>query len=213
MQKKTKEKYDSSYSLLEECFSILRTNLRFAKDAENIHVIAVTSPGKNEGKSTIAFGLAKSLAEDGQTVLLLDCNLRSPSIDKLGNYESGRGLVNILINNVIPAEVVVGDSEFTNLDIILAGPIPPNPVELIGSIKMKNLLASVKDHYDYVLLDTPGLSLVPDAGILSNYADGTILIVEKGRTQGEDIQTSLNRIDHLNGKVLGFVLNDIKGLG
>ena len=212
MKMKLNERYESSYSFLEESFSALRTNLRFAKDAEDIRIIAVTSPGKDEGKTTITYGLAKSLAKDGQTVLLMDCNLRTPAIDKCGNYEVGRGLVNILINDVIPAEVFVPDPDHLNLDIILAGSVPPNPVELMGSIKMKNLLISVKDYYDYILLDTPGICLAPDAGILSNYADATILIVEKGRTQGEDLEKSLNRIDHLNGKMLGFVFNDIKGL-
>lgn len=212
MVKQLKNNYDSSYSVLEECFSVLRTNLRFAKSSGNVRVITVTSPGRKEGKTTITYGLATSLAEDGQSVLLIDCNLRDPGIDRAGNYESGRGLVNILINDVSPAEVVVGDTKYLNMDIILAGPVPPNPVELIGSIKMKNLIDTVRDHYDYVLLDSPAVSLTPEAGILGNYSDGTLLVVEKGQTQGSDMEKALNRINHLNGNLLGFVFNDIKGV-
>lgn len=212
MVKQLKNNYDSSYSVLEECFSILRTNLRFAKSSDSIRVITITSPGKNEGKTTIAYGLATSLAEDGQSVLLIDCNLREPGIDRVGNYESGRGLVNILINDVSPAEVVLGDKRYQTLDIILAGPVPPNPVELIGSIKMKNLIDSVRDHYDYILLDSPAVALTPEAGILANYSDGTLMVVEKGQTQDQELEKALNRVNHLNGNILGFVFNDIKGV-
>lgn len=212
MKKRKNNEYKSPYSILDENISILRTNIRFAKNNPMDKILAISSPNTKEGKSTVTYELAKSFAQDGQTVLLIDCNLRDPFIDTLGGYDGGRGLVNILINDVNPAEVVVADEKYQTLDIILSGPTPPNPVELLGSKQMQNLLVSVKEHYDYVLLDTSSMCLTSDAGIISSYADGTILVIEKGMTQGADIEKAIRRIEHLGGNFLGFILNDIKGI-
>lgn len=199
-------------SHIEENFSVLRTNLRFGKDNKGVSVVTITSPSEEEGKSTITYELAKSFAQDGESVLIIDCNLRSPDIKNRLGQDEGRGLVNILLNDVNPSEVVVGNPEFEHFDVILSGVIPPNISELLGSKKMDHLIQSVKEHYDYVFLDAPAMNFYPEAGILANYSDGTLLVVSKGVTEASEVDKAIRRIEYLDGRILGFVLNNMENI-
>lgn len=204
-----KHDYYGKSSVLEEAFITLRTNIQFSEIDRKIKTIVITSADPLEGKSSVAFRLARSFAQNKNKVLLLDCDLRNPSIGNVAEVENNVGVTNILVARTEYRSAITRTESAPDLDIILTGPTPPNPAELLGTHAMQELLDHVKEDYDYIIIDTPPVGIISDAAILSTITDGVILVMAQNSTDKADIKRAINRIEHVGGKVLGAVLNKV----
>ncbi|MEP7334108.1 MAG: polysaccharide biosynthesis tyrosine autokinase [Terracoccus sp.] len=192
-----------------ESFRSVRTNLQFIDVANPPKSIVVTSSVPGEGKSTTAANLALSLAETGQRVVVIEGDLRRPRLlDYLG-LEGAVGLTDVLIGRVEVADVLqpVGAS---GLEVLGAGPVPPNPSELLGSTPMAELIKTLESRYDYVLIDAPPLLPVTDAAVLSTVVDGALVVVGAGIVTREQLRHALDSLDSVNGRVLGLIMNRVQ---
>jgi polysaccharide biosynthesis transport protein len=200
-----------------ESFRQLRTNLQFLEVADEgsagrsaaSAVIAVTSSLAAEGKSTTATNLAVALAETGARVLLVDADLRRPSIATALGIEGSAGLTTVLSGRA-DVEDVVQEWGTHGLDVLASGVVPPNPAELLGSPAMHRLLQQLRRTYDYVVVDTAPLLPVTDAAVLSRMVDGTIVVADAGRVRRGQVAQALATLGQVSGRVLGVVLNRVR---
>jgi tyrosine-protein kinase len=186
----------------------LRTNLQFIDIGNRSKSIVISSSIPGEGKSTIAINLAVSLADAGARVILVDADLRRPSIAEYLGIEGGVGLTTVLIGRAEVADVVQPLGR-TSLDLLPAGQIPPNPSELLGSTAMADLLEQLSTSYDMVLLDSPPLLPVTDAVVLSNLAGGALVVVGVDRIHRPQLQQSLGSLETAGAHLFGVVMNKI----
>jgi polysaccharide biosynthesis transport protein len=191
-----------------EAIRRLRTNLQFIDVANRPKSIVISSSIPGEGKSTIALNLAVSLADTGTRVILVDADLRRPSIAEYVGIEGAVGLTTVLIGRA-EVEDVVQPLGATGLDLLPAGQIPPNPSELLGSMAMANLLERLSASYDMVLLDSPPLLPVTDAVVLSNLAGGALVIAGADRIHRPQLQQSLESLETAGAHLFGIVMNKI----
>lgn len=196
-------------SPISEAFRTMRTNIHFTNIDKDMKTIAVTSSTVSEGKSTIVSNLAISLVQEDKKVLLVDCDLRKPRVHKMFNISNVKGLTSILMGANTLETSVYDSSDVKGLSIITAGPIPPNPSELLSSNRMIEFLEVVKDKYDVIILDTPPVGLVTDAAILSTSIDGILLVVNAGKTERGQVEYAKELLDKVNANILGAVLNKI----
>lgn len=198
--------HDDSMSLRAEAIRRLRTNLQFVDFSDRPSSIVVTSSVPGEGKSTTAINLAASLADAGARVVLIDADLRRPSVAKYMGFEGRVGLTTVLIGraNVID---VVQPWQGTSLDVLPSGQIPPNPSELLGSRAMSRLLADLSATYDVIVIDSPPLLPVTDAAILSKMAGGTLVVAGADRLHKQQLRSALEALEQVDAHVLGIVLN------
>jgi succinoglycan biosynthesis transport protein ExoP len=194
-----------------ESFRQLRTNLRFVDVDNEPRRIVVTSALAGEGKSTVSSNIARLIAQAGQPVLLIDADLRRPMIASTFEIDGAVGLTQALAGDVDVRDVIV-DSGLANLSLLPAGRIPPNPSELLGSLRMKQFIEDLSHDY-FVILDAPPLLPVTDAGLLSAFCDGALLVQAAGKTQIEQSQHCRRILDQVGSRLLGVVLNKapIKG--
>ncbi len=192
-----------------EAYNLLRTNLYFSlADVVGGKVVGVTSPCPQEGKSTTSLNLAYALATAGHKVVLIDADMRRPSIASVLEMPMSPGLSNLLVDentDAIRSEVV-----HENLSVLLSGDIPPNPSELVVSDKMKALIEKLRGAYDYVIVDLPPVNLVSDPIMMSRHLDGMIVIVRHGHTRRRDVTDAVRSLKLVNAKILGFVYNGAK---
>lgn len=194
---------------LREAYKMLRTNVTFSlADVDGSKVIAVSSSAQSEGKSITAANLALSFTQAGKRVILIDCDLRKPKIARLLSMSAEDGLVNALMDASKLEESIV-PYEDTKMDVLLCGTIPPNPSELLGSERMKQLLALLRGQYDYIVLDTPPINVVTDAVVLRSVVDGYLFVVRANQSERGEILHALDQLDYAQAKVLGFVLNGV----
>ena len=190
-----------------EAYRALRTSILLSSFGAPPKVILVTSPLPQEGKTTISANCALVLAQRGSRVLLLDADLRRPGIEKLFGMKA-RGGLSTLISGVDKVEdVLVASTEVPNLWILPAGPIPPQPVELLGSTVMKDHITRWRDEFDHVIIDTPPCLSVTDAVVLSPEADRVILVTRAGKTTKLALRRACELLLHVNARVMGTVLN------
>ena len=191
-----------------EAYKLLRTNISFAfPDQDGGRVIGVCSACPQEGKSTTTINLAYSLAEASNKVLLIDGDMRRPSLYNVVGISKEPGLSDVLSGKVDAAENCGVLHE--NLDVIVSGHIPPNPSELIGSHKMSVLLEEYKKQYDYILIDLPPVLSVSDPVAISKYLSGMIIVVRHDKTGRRDLAETMRQLEYANAKILGFVYNRI----
>ena len=192
----------------QEAFKSLRTNLKFLAMGKSCKKIVMTSAIPGEGKSRVAINLAVSLADAGSRVLLMDCDLRKPILHRYLKLDksSYKGLTNILSGGVLTESIV--NMKSLNLHVIIADAIPPNPAELLGSGRMKILVEELEKHYDYIIFDTPPVSVVTDAAVLSQYADGVILVIRQNHATYDEVALAKKNLDTVHANILGAVLND-----
>ena len=190
-----------------EAFRTLRTNLLFSAAVHSLRRIVITSPGPAEGKSTTAANLAIAFAQQGQRVLLVDCDLRRSRMHKVFALPQTPGLTYILVGGLDP-ETAVHATEIDGLFVLPSGALPPNPAELLGSTHMERVLTTLGQHYDLLILDSPPLLAASDAAILSKAADGALVIVRAGQTERNALNTAIQQLTTLGARVLGTVLND-----
>ncbi|MGB0114947.1 MAG: CpsD/CapB family tyrosine-protein kinase, partial [Ilumatobacteraceae bacterium] len=190
----------------------LRTNLQFVgvDSAESVFTVTSCLPG--EGKSTIAANLAIALAHAGQSVVLVDADLRRPRLDQLFDLSRSPGLTTALVGAADLAQAV-RETSIPGLNILTTGKLPPNPSELLQTNAMADLVDTLKGQYDVVLFDAPPLLPVADAAVLATHSDGAILLVRHGRTTTEQVRTAVGRLDAVGGTLLGAVLTMIPARG
>jgi capsular exopolysaccharide synthesis family protein len=189
-----------------ESFRQLRTNLQFANAAGQAKTIVVTSSLPGEGKSTTAANIAIALSEAGQSVCLVDADLRRPMINEYLGLDRNAGLTTALVGEADVDELLQpwGD---TNLFVLTSGQIPPNPSELLGSNRMRSLLDRLEDIFDSVIVDAPPLLPVTDAAVLSRHADGVVLVVGTEKVKRQDLQKSVDTLALVDTNLMGIVLN------
>lgn len=197
-----------------EQYKLLRTNLSFVlpEDVE-CPVIGVTSSVRGEGKSTTSVNLAYVLAADGKRVLLVDGDMRLPSIAKKMDIQSTPGLTNLLVTYDVDDLEQYRSKVLDNWYILPSGPLPPNPSELLGSSKMQKLLKMLREKFDYIILDLPPVSVVSDALAVSRVVSGMILVVREDYTDKKELETCVRQMDLANIKVIGCVWNESKNVG
>lgn len=191
---------------LAEAMRELRTNLQFVDVDAPPRSIVVTSPLPGDGKSTTAANLALSLAAAGHRVAFVDGDLRRPVVASLFNLPTGAGLTDILTGRATIADVAYTLGESRNLLVLPAGPVPPNPSEVLGSQRMRDLIRMLTEH-GLVIIDSPPTLVVSDAAVLSAAADGAIVVVSARSTTHEMLHTALGNIAKVHGRVLGVVVN------
>lgn len=191
-----------------EAYRSLRSNIEYSSFDDEYRVIVVTSSVPEEGKSTTSGNLAIALAQSGNSVLLVDCDMRKPSIHKMFKISNAAGTAELLLRKKLFEEVANKYNE--NLTIITAGKIPPNPSEMLASRAMTAFIEEMKKEFKYIILDTPPLQAVTDAQVLSTKADGVLLIVRAGSTKREMVFNSVDLIKKVQGKVIGTVLNGVE---
>lgn len=194
-------------SPVSEAYRAIRTNLQFAGAGKPLKLISCTSATPSEGKSTTISNLAIVMAQDGKHVLLMDCDMRKPVQHK--SFElPNKGLSNCIaigteLHDVIQKDVI------QNLDILTSGPVPPNPSELLGSEKMEEILETVREEYDYVLLDMPPVLPVTDAAVMASSVDGVILIISAGEVSPEEAKRAKTQLEQGGANILGVILNKV----
>ena len=191
-----------------EAYRSLRSNIEYSSFDDEYRVIVVKSSVPGEGKSTTAGNLAIALAQSGNKVLLVDCDMRKPSIHKKFKISNAAGTAELLLRKKSFEEVANDYNE--NLTIITAGKIPPNPSEMLASRAMTAFIKEMKNEFKYIILDTPPLQAVTDAQVLSTKADGVLLVVRAGSTKKELVSNSVDLINKVHGKVIGTVLNGVE---
>ncbi|WP_027631821.1 CpsD/CapB family tyrosine-protein kinase [Clostridium hydrogeniformans] len=200
--------YSNPKSQAAESYRTLRTNIQFSTLDNESNVIAITSCGPGEGKSTVISNLAITMAQSGKKVLLIDCDLRKPIIHKKFGISNLKGLTSLLIKDS-KVEDVIQRVNINNLGVITSGPVPPNPSEILGSKNMKNLIEEFKKYFDVILLDAPPVLVVTDAQVISKVTDGMILLAAYGVTEKQALERAKDNIVKVNGKLLGVVMNKI----
>jgi len=189
-----------------EAFRVLRTNLQFVDAAAHPRTIVVTSSLAGEGKSTMAANLALTMAQAGSRVCLIEADLRRPKVLEYMGLEGGVGLTDALIGRTDVIDVIQPYGG-TNLWVLGAGPIPPNPSELLGSTAMRSLLGHLSSRFDYVVIDAPPALPVTDAVVISKLVDGAIVVAGSGMVERDQLALTLESLESVNGNVLGIVLN------
>jgi protein-tyrosine kinase len=196
----------SPRAAISEQYRTIRTNIEFSSVDEPIKSLLVTSSAPGEGKSTTVANLAVVFAQQGKKVLLIDADLRKPTVQYTFKIDNLNGLTNVLTKQSSLSQAV-NESLVENLSVLTSGPIPPNPAELLGSKAMEDLLEVAMKEYDFVIFDTPPILAVTDAQILANKCDGSILVVNSGKTEIEPAMKSKEMLLSSKGKLLGVVLN------
>lgn len=195
-------------SIVSEAYRTLRTNIQYSSFDKAIKTIVVTSAEAAEGKSTVSGNLALSFAQNEKKVIIVDCDLRKPSVHKNFKISNLSGLSEVLIGKANLDEVVQSRNE--NLDILPSGKIPPNPSEMLSSTAMSNLVENLREKYDIVILDSAPLQAVTDAQILSTKADGTILVIRAQRTNRDSVIDAKNLLTKVGANILGTVLHAVE---
>ncbi|MGI6298239.1 MAG: CpsD/CapB family tyrosine-protein kinase [Saccharofermentanales bacterium] len=195
-------------SAIAEAFKITRTNIEFSSINSNTRSLMITSSSQGEGKTSIFSNLAIAYAQMGRKVLLVDADLRRPSVHRYFGYINRRGLTNVLIGAGHYSEFIL-PTLTENLSILPAGPIPPNPADLLMSQTMTDLLEELEQVYDLVLIDTAPVGLVTDAAILSTKVGGTIFVVRSGVTNKKMLKRAVAMLEQVNARVLGYIMTGI----
>lgn len=194
---------------ISEAYKAIRTNLMFMITKKGCKRILFTSSAPGEGKTTTVLNLAITTAQTGAKVLLVDADLRRPRIHRYMDLHLRGGVSNVLGGFAEPSEVIK-KTDYENLDVVTAGPIPPNPSELLVSENMGRFMDELSENYDYIFIDTPPVDLVTDAAIISKFVDGVILVTRQNVTTTVIIDRAIEALEFVNANLIGFILNDVR---
>ena len=193
---------------VKEAYKILRTNLQYFFINKPNKVIMISSANAGEGKTTTALNLALSLAEAGLKTIVVDIDLRRPSVHRQFEISAMPGVTNIL-GGLISYREAVRQTKYDNLDVLTAGAIPPNPAELLSLDSMRELLETLNGIYDYVIVDTPPVGIVTDAMVVGKHTAGVILVVREGSTTFEMLNHAKETLELLDVNIIGMILNEV----
>ena len=189
-----------------EAYKTLRTNVQYSSISKKIKTLLVTSADSKDGKSTVCSNLGVTFSQNGQSVIILDCDFRKPSIHKFFNISNSVGITNILLGEEKLEETIQHYN--SNTDILTAGNIPPNPSEILGSQSMINLLSFLSERYDIVIIDSPPVGVVTDAQIISASVDGTLVVIRAEETKAKRVTEAVNLLKKVDANIIGMVLNE-----
>ena len=192
-----------------EQYRQIRTNIMYSSVDKEIKTIMITSPEPFDGKTTTAANLAIVLAQQEKQVVLVDADLRKPSIHNTFNVRNIAGLTSVLTKRVSLSRSIL-KTDVPNLDILISGPIPPNPSELLDSKAMETVMNELEDRYDYVVIDTPPVMAVTDSQIMANKCDGVVLVVASGKTRKDRAMAAKELLEKTNAPLIGVVMNRVK---
>lgn len=198
----------SPKSTVSESFRGIRTGILFSSADTVPQVILVTSAEPSEGKTMCASNLAVTMAQSGTSVAILDCDLRRPKVHSVFRVGKETGVSSILVGKADVEETTV-KSDIENLDIIPCGPTPPNPSEILGSMRMRELLESLRKKYSRIIIDTPPITAVTDAVVLAQIVDGIVMVMRAGAVPKQVVQNSVEQLKSVNVNILGGVLNEV----
>lgn len=198
---------DPSSAISEE-FRTLRTNIQFSMIDKELKTLMVTSSKQGEGKSTIAANLAVVFASQGKKVLLVDADMRKPSLHKLFKVRNRQGLTSILTTNNRQLTNLLHKTNQENLDLLTSGILPPNPSELLASQRMSQFIETVKQEYDLIIFDMPPVNAVTDAQVIGNKADGTVFVIRKDIADLSEVLKAKELLDLVQANVIGAVFNN-----
>lgn len=190
-----------------EAYKTLRSNIQFC--GSDIKIIGLTSSMTNEGKSSVSLNLAVTLADAGKKVVFIDADLRKSVL--IGRYkinQAVKGLVHFL-SGIHPVEEIIYETNISNLYMVLSGPVPPNPSELLGGVEFTKFIEGLGEIYDYIIIDTPPLGSVIDSAIISKVCHGMVLVVEANVISYKFAQRVMSQLEKTGCKILGAVFNKV----
>lgn len=194
---------------VKEAYRLARTNIEFSIIGENCKTVVITSPDENDGKTTTAINIAGAFSKQiNKKVLIIDCDLRKPSVGTYLNVKNKYGLTDYLCKNKEISEIVT-DTDIDNMFAILGGETPPNPSELLVSAKMKSLLTQLEGIFDYIIIDTPPVNVVIDALGIARECDGVVAIIKENSTTYRDVDRMLDSFKSAKVNLIGFILNNV----
>jgi capsular exopolysaccharide synthesis family protein len=188
----------------------LRTNLDFASLDRALKTLVVTSAGVGEGKSTTLANLAVVSAQAGRKVILVDADLRRPTLHQIFGLDNEKGLTTVMVDDAALADPPLQETGVEDLSVLTSGPLPPNPAELMGSRRMEEVVAALAERADQVFFDTPPVVAVTDAAVLSTKVDGVLLVISAGKTRREYARTAVQRLDQIKARLVGTVLTNVQ---
>jgi capsular exopolysaccharide synthesis family protein len=191
-----------------EAYRTLSTNIQFSSLDRDVRTLLVTSVGADEGKSIVLANLAITMAESGRRVVVVDCDLRHPALHQVFGLPDQPGLTTMMLDESLAPPLQV--TSVANVSLIAAGPLPPNPSELISSERFTRVLAAIGADADVVLVDAPPVTAVTDATILATRVDGVLLVVDSGRTRRDTARRAKEQLQHVGARLLGAVLTNVK---
>lgn len=192
-----------------EAYRTIRTNLMFSLAKSGCKTLLFTSSIQGEGKTTSSANIAFSIARSNKKVLLMDLDLRNPHVHRILKKNNSPGLTNFL-SGFNSLEEVVHKDVYPGLDVICAGTISPNPAEMVASEGMMDLIGSMKEKYDYIILDTPPVNLVSDALSLVPVTDGVVLVIRPKYTDRKEVRRAIDQLEFVGGKILGAIANGVQ---
>lgn len=203
----------SPKSIVAEQFRTLRTNIQFSMVDEDLKTIVVTSAGAAAGKSTVSANLATSFATEEKRVLLVDSDLRKPTIHQTFRLRNSDGLTTLLMQRRAELKDMVYKTNTEGLYLITSGPLPPNPADLLSSNRMKELIEEMKDMFDLIIFDTPPVLPVTDAQVMGSQVDGAVFVIPQGKVKKEEVLKSKELLELAEVKVIGAVMNRVEKSG
>jgi capsular exopolysaccharide synthesis family protein len=194
-------------SQVSESYRTLRTNIQFSSIDRTMKTILITSAQPGEGKSTTAANLSVAYAQEGKKVLIVDADLRKPTIHYYFGKSNRYGLTSAIVNRNQLDEVIL-ETPVENLFLITSGPIPPNPSELLTSQKMTTILEEMAARFDVIIIDSPPTLAVADAQILATKCDGVVMVISDGKVKRDVARKAIHNLERVQAKILGVVLNN-----
>ncbi len=188
-----------------ESYKAIRTNLMFLLSNSKSRTIAISSSLPGEGKSSCAVNLAIAFSQLGNKVLLIDADLRKPSVYRKLRLQNTKGLSSVLVGFCEFSEAAININP--NFDVLVSGPTPPNPSELLGSEQMSALLDALKDRYDYIIIDTPPVNVVSDAVVLAPKTEGLVMVIQDRKTTHDQFKKAVSSLSFAKVRLLGVILN------
>ena len=192
-----------------EAFKTFRTNIEFVTSTDNCKAIMMSSALSGEGKTTASINLAIALAQNGKRVVICDCDLRKPKVQRYLRIKTpAQNGVSTVLSGSCSLDNAIGYVEEMGIYVMLSGPIPPNPTELLSSDRAKAMIEELKSKFDYVICDSPPVAIVADALAFSKFVDGCILVVRQNYAFQHDIKECLNKLKMVDANMLGVMLNN-----
>lgn len=189
-----------------EAYRTLRTNLSFYNLDKPLKTLVVTSPAAGEGKSTTIANLAVTMAQSGRRTILVDCDLRRPTLHELFDLAMTPGLTNLVMEEV--GELPLQQTAVENLQILSSGPKPPNPADLLGAARMDQIIAQLTERADMVLFDVPPVMAAADAAILGAKTDGVLLVIQAGKTRRDQSERAREILEKAKARIVGATLTN-----
>lgn len=189
-----------------EAYRTLRTNLSFYSIDEPLRTLVVTSPAPQEGKSTTIANLAVTIAQSGRRTILVDCDLRRPSLHEIFEVSNDSGLTTMVLDETVPLQI--RGTGVPDLSLVTSGPTPPNPADLLGSRHVNRVLNALSEQADMLLIDAPPVIGVTDAAVLGARADGVLLVVSAGKTRRDHAERAKELLEKARVRIVGVALTN-----